>query len=154
MNDGFDKLSAATGLRVGVSSELRRFFEMSQDPTFVAQHNERVARRWDKTKPDHAQLVYSLFDVHVETDAGELIEGFKPFVGEDSVALHHQFYFQLDKEHEYWALRYLGRRVSASFYVRHYIGDGKQWLFLERKTVSLSPSTRGTSANDSSKPSA
>lgn len=141
-----ERISGATGLPVGISAQVRRFFDMSQDPRFVREHNERLARQWDKSKPDHSQLVYSLFDVTVSIN-GQYVTN-KPFQGRDSLALHHQYYFQAEKELEYWALKFLGRAVSASFYVRHYIGDGKEWVFIERKTISLSPPRNGAEASD------
>lgn len=125
-----ENISPATGLPSGISAQLRKLFEMSQDARFVQEHNDRLRRIWDKSKPGHAQVVYSLFDIAVEG----FVEPFKPF---GSPALHHQFYYQAEKELEYWAATYLGRRVSAAFYVRHYIGNGDEWLQIERKTISL-----------------
>lgn len=130
--DGFDKYIGASGLPMGVSNQLRRFFDMSQDPTFIQQHNDRLRRRWDKSNPTHVQVVYSLFNVVIEGVAPFPI--FKPF---PSPALHHQYYFQAEKELEYWAVKYLGQRVTAAFYVRSYVGDTDQWVYIETKTISL-----------------
>ena len=148
MSDGFDKLSQATGLPVGVSRELRMFFDMSQDKRFVKAHNERLARRWDATKPDHEQYVFALFNVRVTmpTELGDMGGIFKPL---GSTVLHHQFFFQAEKELEYWALKYLGCRVRAEFFARHYL-DGR-WVYIETKTMQLDIPGKGSvvrAAND------
>jgi hypothetical protein len=129
MSDGIDRVASATGLKVGVSDQLRLFFELAANEVFVRQHNERLARAWDKSKPDHRQVVYSLFNVVVE-DLPPMLKIF------GSLALHHQFWFQAEKELEYWAIKYMGRRVSADFYVRHYAGS-ERWVFVERKMISV-----------------
>lgn len=132
MSDGTDKIeriSAASGLAVGVSAQLRRFFELSQNEAFVRQHNERLARTWEKSKPDHAQVVYAVFNIVAES-GGAMI---KPFGG---LALHHQFWFQAEKELEYWAIKFMGQRVSADFYVRHYAG-AERWQFVDHKVISV-----------------
>jgi hypothetical protein len=145
MSDGFDRIAGATGLKVGISDQLRRFFEMAQNESFIRQHNARLARTWEKSKPDHSQVVYSLFNVVVE-DSPPMLKIF----GE--LALHHQFWFQAEKELEYWAIKHMGHRVSADFYVRHYAGS-ERWVFVERKMISVDfPKAPAAIAADMPKP--
>lgn len=130
MADGFDILGA-NGLPMGLSTQLRLFFDLAQNELFVRQHNERLMRQWDKSRPDHPQIVYALFNVVI--DGGGVQSPLKPF---GSTSLHHQFWFQAEKELEYWAIKHLGARVSADFYVRHYAGT-ERWVKVERKTISF-----------------
>lgn len=146
-------VSQSTGLPIGISRQLRMLFDMAQDPKFVQYHNDRLRRMWEKSNPDHPQVVYTVHDIIVRDDKGAALH-LKPL---GKPTLHHQFFYQAQKEHEYFAALYLGRQVSASYYVRHYQGGDlvptERWVFIERRVMQLDQATPeqvvAAAANDS-----